>query len=192
MPANTPRGYTYPLFTDAQDFPADIQELAEDIDLDVQTITDLGGTAFDRVLARARSSTAQVIATNTTVAITFASEDYDYGGLWTPGAPTVFTFPETGVYHIALSVEFFFNGNATVGGRSVLMTSTSGIHPTVARESRLGHQNRNTSVELSSLYMCVTAPETLSLFVRHNSGASVTLGDRLCSVTKVSATLTGT
>lgn len=192
MPANTPRGYTYPLFTDTQNFPADIQELAEDIDLDIQTITDLGGTAFDRVLARARATTAQAIAANTTVAIQFVSEDFDYGGLWTPGAPTVFTFPETGIYHIALSVEFLFNGNATVGGRSVLMTSTSLIHPTVARESKLGHQNRNTSVELSSLYMCVTAPETLSLFVRHNSGASVTLGDRLCSVTKVSATLTGT
>lgn len=192
MPANTSRGYTYPLYLDVQDFPTQIQDLATDIDTDIQNIVNLGTTAFGRNTARAQDAAGQVIAPNTTTAVTFGTQAFDYGAIYNPGTPTVMTFTQDGIYHVSMSVEFTANGNATVGGRSILMTSTSGLTPVVARESRLGNQNRNTSLDLSTLYMCVTAPETLSLFVRHNSAANVTINDRWISVTKISATLTGT
>ena len=32
MPANTSRGYSYPLYTDSTDFPTQIQDLATDVD----------------------------------------------------------------------------------------------------------------------------------------------------------------
>lgn len=192
MPANTPRGYTYPLYPDTQDFPAQIQDLATDIDTDIQNIVNLGTTAFDRVTARAQDAAGQVILPNVTTALAFTIQAFDYGAIYNPGTPTILTFPEDGIYHVSMSVEFAANGNATVGGRALFLTSSGGLTPVVARESRLGNQNRDTSLDLSTLYMCVTAPETLSMFVRHNSAANVTVNDRWIHATKISATLTGT
>lgn|SRR5512134_1210976 len=192
MPANTPRGYTYPLYPDTQNFPAQIQDLAQDVDVDIQNIVNLGTLAFDRDTSRAQETAGQVILPNTTTAVTFGIEAFDYGAIYNPGTPTIMTFTEDGIYHVSMSVEFTANGNATVGGRALFMTSSGGLTPVVARESRLGNQTRNTSLDVSSLYMCVTAPETLSLFVRHNSAANVTINDRWVSVTKIAATLTGT
>lgn len=191
MPALTPRGYSYPLYPDTQDFPTQIQDLAQDIDTDIQNITNLGVFAFDRVTARAQDSAGQVLAPNTTTALTFTVEAFDYGSIYDPAFPTIMTFTDTGVYHIGLSVEFTANGNATVGGRALFMTSSGALTPVVARESRLGNQTRNTSLDLSSLYMCVSGGETLSLFARHNSAANVTVNDRWISVTKIAADLTG-
>jgi hypothetical protein len=192
MPQNTPRGYSFPLYPDVQNFPVQIQDLAQDIDADIQAIADLGPLALDRVTARAQDPGSVAIAPNTTTAVPFTIQAFDYGNIYNPGTPTLMTFPESGIYQVSISVEFLANGNATVGGRALYLTSSGALTPVVARESRLGNQNRNTSLDLSSLYMAVAAGETISAFVRHNSGANVSIADRWMSVTKLTATATGT
>lgn len=192
MPANTPRGYTYPLYPDTQDFPAQIQDLAQDIDTDIQTIANLGPLALDRVTARAQDAGPNAIVPNTTTAVAFGIQAFDYGAIYNPGTPTLMTFPESGIYQVSLSIEFLANGNATVGARAIFLTSSGALTPVVARESRAGNQNRNTSLDVSTLYMAVAAGETISSFVRHNSAANVSIADRWMSVTKITATATGT
>jgi hypothetical protein len=192
MPANTPRGYTYPLYPDTQNFPAQIQDLAQDIDADIQAIADLGPLALDRATARAQDAGSVAIVPNTTTAVPFTIQAFDYGAIYNPAFPNLMTFPEDGIYQVSISVEFLANGNATVGGRAIYLTSTSALTPVVARESKLGNQLRNTSLDLSSLYMAVAAGETISAFVRHNSAANVSISDRWMSITKLTATATGT
>lgn len=192
MPANTPRGYTYPLYPDAQNFPAQIQDLATDIDTDIQAIEDLGTLAFDRPMARAQDPGNLALVANVTTAVPFSIQSYDTAAIYNPGTPLLMTLPEDGIYHVSIAMEFLANGNATVGGRAVFMTSSGAITPVVARESKAGNQTRNTSIDLSTLYMAAAGGETIMCFARHSSGANVNLAQRWISVTKIAATATGT
>ena len=118
MPQNTPRGYTYPLYTDPRDFPAQIQDLATDIDTDVAAQLALQTNHLDEPSARVSANAALAIASNTDVTLTWATEEYDNAGLFVIGSPTIFTVNELGLYWIHAWAEFSANADcncATTG-----------------------------------------------------------------------------
>ena len=64
MPANTPRGYTYPLYTDPADFPAQVQDFAQDVDVDVQALATTVTNALNSPSARVTETANQAITQN--------------------------------------------------------------------------------------------------------------------------------
>lgn len=107
MPQNTPRGYTYPCFSDNATFPAQIQDLAQDIDLDVQSIiTNIGDARNTPPSCKAQTTgVATAIAAGGLVTLSFATEIYDNAGMFTPPSPNI-TIPVEGLYLIAFNCTF--------------------------------------------------------------------------------------
>jgi hypothetical protein len=56
--------------------------------------------------ARVYKNTSTALTANTPLAISFTTERWDYGGLWTSGAPDRFTAPASGIYAVGAAVSF--------------------------------------------------------------------------------------
>lgn len=107
MPQNTPRGYTYPCFSDPADIQANLQDLAEDIDDDIQGI-------LDDVEDARETPPSCIVTGNTPIAlvagvpvgpITFNAETYDNAAMFTPPGTTI-TVPVEGLYLIDFRCTF--------------------------------------------------------------------------------------
>lgn len=185
MPQDTSRGYTYPLYTDVNDFPAQIQELAEDIDLDMQSLFDRVVAGNNQPACSVQSSLInQAVAVNTDVNATFVTELYDNDNMVNLGVSnTTITLTETGVYLATARVTFLSNGNATINSRQIAMI-TNGPNLTVGRKSLQGDQNVATAVHMTCLF-AADSGNTLVLAQRQNSGASLNTSTRQLQVAKV-------
>jgi hypothetical protein len=186
MPQDTARGYTYPVYTDPANFPAQIQDLAQDIDLDMESL-------FDRVVAGnnqpachiVASGVNQAIAVNTDVNATFVTEVYDNDNMVNLGADaTLVTLTESGIYIATGRSTFLSNGNATINSRQLVLL-TNGPNLTVGRKSLQGDQNVATAVQLTVNFQA-SAGNTLRMPQRQNSGASLNTSTRTLQVAKVS------
>lgn len=185
MPQNTTRGYTYPLYTDPMDFPAQIQDLATDIDTDMQSlvnrITAARNYAACHIVA---SGINQAVPVNTDVACTFATELYDNTGMVNLGVSnTTVTFTQTGLYLATARATFLSNGNATVGARQLAFVTTSTLG-TVGRKSITGDQAVATANNLTILFWAA-AGDTMQVIQRQNSGASLNTSTRTLQVAKL-------
>jgi hypothetical protein len=118
MTMNTPRGYTYPCYTDPTNFPAQIQDLATDIDGDVQgIITNIADARNTPPSAKAQTTgVATAIGAGLFVPLTFATQIYDNAAMFTPPS-TVITAPVEGLYLISYFTTFGAGSN--VGVRAV-------------------------------------------------------------------------
>lgn len=118
MPQNTPRGYTYPCYSDAVNFPAQIQDLATDIDGDVQGIlTNIGDARNTPPSCIARTTgAATALAAGVLVTLTFTTQIYDNANMFTPPSATI-TIPVEGLYLI--SYRCTFGAGSNVGVRAV-------------------------------------------------------------------------
>lgn len=186
MPANTPRGYTYPLYTDANNFPAQIQDFATDVDTDVQAQVALANTALvNPPSARVSATANQSIAVNTQTLATFATEDYDNGAMANLGVNNErLTLVTTGVYLVGASVRFVANGNATIGGRQVALELGGVIQN--RKDNRVGFQTgEDTRVTVTALVHATAPNMALRVFVIHNSGAAVNISQRNLWATKI-------
>jgi ABC-type sulfate transport system substrate-binding protein len=186
MPQTTSRGYPYPLYTDQADFPSQIQDLAEAIDVDVDGLYDRVAVGYNRPTCIVRAvGVNQAIAANTDVTATYAEEVYDNANMFNLGtSTTTVTFPESGIYIGVSRITFLSNGNATVGGRQVAI-STTGTLGVVGRKSSLADQNVSTGVHQTVIFFA-EAGSTVTQIQRHNSGASLNSSTRYLAVSKVS------
>ena len=189
MPANTPRGYSYPLYTDPRDFPAQIQDLATDIDTDVAAQVALETNMLDQPSARVSASAALAIATNTDVTLTWATEEYDNGGLFVIGSPTIFTVNELGIYWIHAWAEFSANADSTTSGCQLrIVSSAFGIR--AVHGPRRGVDSTPDSiacrVNVSTLHEITVVGETISIVGRHNLPVASQVTTRAFSITKIS------
>lgn len=189
MPQNTPRGYTYPLFTDAQNFPAQMQDFATDVDTDVQAQLTLQTNYLDQPSARVSASASQTIASNTDVTLTWAVEEYDNAGLFTLVAPTIFTVNELGIYWI--TTHGFWNSNADSTTSGASMRIVSSVTGTRARHGiRRGIDSTpdtiQTPIGLMVLHEVATVGETISVVARHNLPVSTSISSRTFTITKIS------
>lgn len=183
MPANTPRGYTYPLYTDAANFPAQIQDFAQDVDLDVAALVTRIGDALQSESARISATANQSIAVSTDTFATFAVEDYDNAAMANLGVNNDrITLTANGIYLIHADVNWTPNGNATLNGRRIdIVSSPGGLQ---SRDSRRGALALDTETNCAALYEGVVG-DFIRVQVRQNSGAACNISARSLSVTKV-------
>lgn len=185
MPLNTSRGYTYPTYGDPTNAAAQIEELARDIDTDMDSLWDRMTSGYNQAACRVRSSGInQAIAVSTDVTATFAEELYDNQGMVNLGVSnTNINVVETGLYVAAARVTFLSNGNATVNGRQVTLATTGSLG-TVGRRCVEGAQNNATAVQLTTLFW-IAAGGVITLVQRQNSGASVNSSTRTLMVARI-------
>jgi len=184
MPQNTPRGYTYPLYTDPANFPAQIQDFATDVDLDVQAQVTATTGGLNRPSARVSATANQSIAANTFVFATFATEEYDNAAMGNLGINNDrLTFTSTGIYLVHGEVNFTSNGNATVNGRWGSLVFNLGINPPI--NTLRGAQAMDTELSLTYLYQVTSVGDYVRLQVRQESGAALNISARSLSATKV-------
>ena len=182
MPANTPRGYTYPLYGDVANFPAQIMDFANDVDADVQSLVNQINAANAAPSARVSATANQAVAANTDVFATFATEDYDNAAMGNLGVNNDrLTFTSSGIYLVQGSVIFASNGNATVNGRQIGLNIGA---LNLALDNRAGNQTQDTRMTASLLYMA-TAAQFVRIHVRQSSGASVNITTRSLTATKM-------
>lgn len=198
MPQNTPnRGYTYPLYTEpTKDFPAEIQELATDIDTDVTLLQSFITGAFNRRAVRISSAAGQVIPTGVTTTVSWLGGGADYDNGTPPMANLTATgglaLYERGVYEISAYVGFVAPGSGTAR-MSVEFASSAGFISMPAMVSTRGDSRDNTWVALTALhYLTGTVTDNITLRVWHNQGANLTIGNRSMVAVKTSNTFGGT
>ncbi|MFB7936684.1 hypothetical protein [Streptomyces sp. NPDC056049] len=180
MPDTTPRGYEYPLYSDTQNFPAQIQALAEDIDADVQSLYDADQAARNAPSASlGLTGPIQLIPTGAITTVQFSFVEYDNAGMAT--LPSNIAIVETGLYLVTGGATFL---SAATGGQAVLLRSVGGLVPDIATVTKAPATSVNNLFSLVALTRCA-AGETITMAVLQNSGAGSVLQDAQLSVTKV-------
>lgn len=187
MPANTPRGYTYPTYGDLADFPAAMQDFAQDVDTDVQAQVAATTAALNAPSARASASANQLINPGVFTFATFNTEEYDNALMVNLGVSNDrITFTSTGIYLVEAQVNFAPNGNATVNGRKgAIVQNLSGISET--HNTVPGIQTFASELSITTLIEVVTVGDYVRLRVIQDSGAALNIDARSISATKVSA-----
>jgi len=184
MPANTPRGYTYPLYGDLANPPAQIQDFAQDVDTDVAALEVRRVAALNRPSARVIATANQNIPANTNTIVTWATEEYDNAAIANLGVNNDrLTLVQTGWWLVTAEINFASNGNATVNGRMALFAPNFSADK--GHQTLRGAQNMDTEMSLVMLYRCVTAGDYIRVTVRQESGAALNISARSFSVTKV-------
>jgi len=185
MPANTPRGYTYPFYTDPANPQAQIEDFARDVDTDVAAQVARITAALNRPSARCSATANQSIPANTNTFATFAVEDYDNAAMVNLGVNNDrITFTSTGIYMISAEVNWAPNGNATVGGREGIIVPNLGP-ASDARQSLRGHLTFDTELCVTMPYQVNTIGDFVRLQLRQSSGAACNVSARSFSATKV-------
>lgn len=170
MPGSTPnRGYPYPLYSETQDFPAQMQALALAVDTDVKNnLEDPIALALDQPSVRiVRDASSQAIAANVNVTLTYNLEIYDNDGMADVFVNnTTITINTPGIYLISGAVRI--DADTTAGGAAALILMSSGAFTNPVGISRSLDNDKNTSLSYTTLHRVPTAGETLTQFVRHN------------------------
>lgn len=188
MPANTPNGFTYPLYTDAINFPAQIQDLATDADTFNQNSVIQINSVDTRPSTRISSTTVQAVATSALTLATFNTGTVDFDNAAQADlANNRITISTNGVYLLQANVRF----NAiAVGAWGMLgfINSSGGFAATPVRQTIRGITGRDTHLSMSALHYVPTATiDFITLTVHQNSGIAQNIQTRSLSVTKVSA-----
>lgn len=182
MPGTTPRGYEYPLYTDTQNFPAQIQALAEDIDTDVQGLYDADTEARNAPTAKAQFAGLLDVPTGPQTTVTFNTELYDNAGMINLGvSPTVISIVETGLYLVTGWV--LFSESAVSGAVALLLRSAGGLVPDIATVTK-GAGSPDQQLSMVALTRCA-AGESITLAVIQNTGSGLDLQFAELTVTKV-------
>lgn len=185
MPANTPnRGYPYPLYTDPNDFPSDIQDLAVAVDADVEALDNAIQAGYNRDSVRVTGPVGgtQAIPTGAAGAtVTYSTEEYDNAGMADLGVTNDrITYQQAGFYLVTAHVRFAPGPNTTFGIFAALTsTGTTVAQPAVM--SRQGHNTRDTNLTIMAIEFANSAGDTTRLVVGHNAGVNVNV--TRCSLT---------
>lgn len=184
MPLLTSRGYPYPEYSDPADFPSQIQDLAEAIDLDVEGLYDRVAVGYNPPTCIVRAvGVNQAVANNTDVTATYAEEVYDNAAMFNLGtSTTTITFPVSGIWVAVSRVTFLSNGLALGRQVAIVTTGSLGI---VGRKSSLAATAVSTGVHQTVLFFA-EAGSTVTQVQRQNSGASLNTSTRYLAVSKVS------
>ena len=189
MPQNTPRGYSYPLYTDAgHNFPAAIQDLATDIDTDVQGQVNELADNLDQPSATVSSNVVLAMPINTDVTVTWAVEEYDNAGLWTAGSPNIMTFNEVGLYLIQAYAVWSSNADSTTSACGLrIVSSANGVRARhdVRRGINATPDTITAYTEVSTLHEIQAPGETITIIARHNLVVPSQLTNRRFSATKI-------
>ena len=194
MPQNTSRGYTYPLYTDPMDPAPQLQDLATDVDTDMQALADLIAAARDRPSVRITGGATpdQSIAPNTDTLATFSTEQFDNDNMADIATNnTRIQLNQSGIYLITGRISFQGTGG-TGAVASLRMNSTGGVSATPGQISMVMDDTQQTQLTVEQLHrVAATLPDNITLTVRHSFTSNVLLAARSLTATKVSALLSG-
>lgn len=182
MPANTPRGYTYPLYGDTVNFPAQIQDLAQDIDADVQGVYDDVDAARNAATCRVEFSGLLALASGVTTNVSFNTEIYDNASMWDAGTPTDVSIPEVGNYLITAWAEF---AAAASGGLALFIQSTGGFIPNPCTVTKAPDNDKAIELSATCLTRCTATTENITIGLRQTTGAPLNVQFVKLTVTKV-------
>lgn len=195
MPQNTTRGYTYPLYTDLMDPAPQLQDLATDVDTDMQALIDLIAEARDRPSVRITGGATpdQSIAPDTDTLATFASEQFDNDNMADLGTDnTRIQLQQSGIYLLTGRISFQGTGGSGAVA-SLRMNSSGGLIATPGQISMVMDDTQQTQLTVEQLHRVgATVPDNITLTVRHSFPSNVLLAARSLTATKVSALLSGT
>lgn len=193
MPANTARGYTYPLYTDPINIPADLQDFATDVDTDVQTLQNQVNAAQNRPSVRVTATANQSIVQNTDTLATFATEAYDNNNMADLATDaTRIQLQQSGIYLLTCRITFAAASPAAFVC-SVRLNSSGGLIATPGQMSITGDDARTTEITVEQLHIVTTTiPDNITVTVRHSFTAAVNISARSLTATKIAATATGT
>jgi hypothetical protein len=188
MPANTPNGFTYPLYTDSMVFTPAMQDLATDVDtFNQNTATQIASVPV-RPSTRISSTALQAVATMSLTLANFSTGvvDFDNAGQ-ADLANNRITITTSGVYLLQSNVRF--NAVAPAAwGMLAFFNSDGGFSAVPARQTIRGIANRDTHFSFSALhYVAPATTDHITVTVHQNSGVSQNIQTRSLSVTKVSA-----
>lgn len=190
MPANTSRGYTYPLYTDPADPAAQIQDFAQDVDADVTNLENRIAAARERPSARIGSVGNQAIATGVATTLTFTVSQYDNDSMFF--APGLLRLTDAGVYWLSSRFTFTAFGSGGTFGITAGLLSTAGFIPTSSRMSVRGHPTQSTHVSISSLHFHDgIGNDDITIQVLQESGNTLQCTNRNLFATKISALVGG-
>lgn len=185
MPANTPLGITYPLYTDSIDPAVQIAEIATDTDGIVQTLVNRIAAVATRPIGRVGAIANQVIVTNTLTTLLLTGGEFS-----TPmedPANNRLNLTESGVYIITAAVLCAGNAAALPYSMLLQINSDAGFSAVPAAVSLPLHNTRGTWVNVSAVHFHTgVGTDHITLSVRHNSAASVTVMNRNLTACKVS------
>ncbi|MHA4774771.1 hypothetical protein L1085_009735 [Streptomyces sp. MSC1_001] len=180
MPLNTPRGYTYPEYPDTQNFPAVMQDLAQDIDTDVQARYNEIADSVEYPSVLIHKTVAQSIPSNTNTLLTFGTEVYDNDNMANLGVSnTQITIQTAGVYIVSGSVTLNGNGNATPAAAALIAGIPVGVSHNLDND-------KSTCLSFTTLHSVTAPPQAITLTVRHNSPAAVNAAVAQLSATRIS------
>lgn len=182
------QAYPFPTYGDPTNFPQQQQLFASAVDNNLQVLKNAIDLALDEPSARAsRPAGTQAVATGTNVFVSYTTEDYDNNGIVNLGGSTTnFTINTPGTYLLTGSINATPDGSAT-GTAALIMQSSAGTVPNPVGTSRQLDNDKDTSLSCTTLHRVPTAPETISMFVRHNHGASLNFSIAQLTVTRIGA-----
>lgn len=191
MPLNTPRGYTYPVYGDPTNFPAQLQDLATDVDADVEALDTTITAALNAPSARVESQGPALgpltVGANTT--LTYADELYDNDNMVNLGTNnSVVTINTPGIYLLT----GYINLNATpgaAGGVLLRFGSSGALVPEPALASKHLNANVVTRISLTTIHYVPpgSTPQNISLVVFNNALVNITASQWTLAVSRVSA-----
>lgn len=193
MPQNTPnRGYTYPLYTEpTMNFPGAIQELATDINNDMNAVQAAITGARNRPSAMIFNNLVQSIPNNTATNVSWVGSSTNYDND-TMATTTGLTLTDRGVYMLSASVFMAAPGAGGVFGASITIASSAGFIPQPVRMSSRASATQPQWLSASALhYVTGLVADSITVQVWHNQGAALGIQYRTLMATKVSNTIGG-
>ena len=183
MPATTPRGYEYPLYSDTQNTPAQIQALAEDIDADVQGLYTARNTARNAPTALI-SQLSDTIPNGVLTTVIFDNELYDNASMVNLGVDaTAISITSAGLYLVSGVVQQSTALGTTPNAIAMFLRSVGGLVPDIATVTKnLG--SSITTLSMVALTRC-NVGEKITLAVQQNSGGPIDVDNCRLSATKV-------
>jgi hypothetical protein len=196
MPANTPRGISYPLYTDPiANTQVYFQDMATDIDTLVDQFSDRLIAAGTRPAAKASGIANQALAPLTNVTCTWVGEDFDNDNMIDLAVNNTFiTLTDQGFYMVGASVGLS-NTAGTYGVRATLTFSAGlggGIQTLRGSSNTLDPSPTQTYINpLSMVYCDGITPVNCTVVMRQNAAASINIQDRNFWAAKVSNLMGG-
>jgi hypothetical protein len=189
MTANTPRGFTYPLYTDPVSITQSVfADLAGDLDTAVEQLDNRIQAAYQRPAARASGLANQNFPPTTNVTVTFSAEDFDIGNMIDiPTNNTRIRITEQGFYLVGASIAVTpIAGNWALQA-SILNSATTPIGATSLRGNDSGGATpANTYMNVHMLTFCDgITPADITVVVRQASIGAVQIQDRNLWATKI-------
>lgn len=191
MPANTPRGISYPLYTDPiANTQIYFQDMATDIDTLVEQFSDRIDAAAMRPVAKISGLANQSIAPFTDVTATWSTEDYDNASMVDLAVSnTRIQLIQQGFYMVGASAGFS-NAAGTYGVRGTFGLSAGiggGAVSVRGSSNTLDPSPTQTYINpLMMVYADGVTTVNVTLVVRQNSGGAIQLQDRNMWAAKVS------